>query len=152
MKLLANIDGGSRGNPGPAASAFVLVSEDGVSVGQAGVYIGKATNNRAEYFALKIALEAALEAGADEIEVRSDSLLLVNQFNGVYKIKDAGLFRMMSEIMALRRNFAAVRLAHVPREQNKAADALVNKTLDAAIKTKAAPMTLPPAFTQGDLF
>jgi len=144
MRALANIDGGSRGNPGPAASAYVMIDLEGNIINECGVYIGKTTNNRAEYFALKMALEAALEAGVDELLVRSDSLLLVNQFCGKYKIKDAGLARMMEAIKRAQDSLGAVKLIHVPREQNKLADALVNKTLDMARATGSAPMTLPP--------
>lgn len=143
MKILANIDGGSRGNPGPAASAYVLADEKGNIIEEKGVYLGEATNNRAEYYALHLALEAGIRRGVCAIEIRSDSLLLVNQFNGKFKIKDAGLFKMMGEIKSLGAKISKVTLTHVPREKNKLADAAVNKTLDAAQKGRAAQFAKP---------
>ena len=152
MKIYANIDGGSRGNPGPAASAYVLADEKGNIIEEKGVYLGEATNNRAEYYALHIALEAAVQRGVAEIEVRSDSLLLVNQFNGKFKIKDSGLFQMMGEIKAVSAKLSKVKLSHIPREKNKLADAAVNKTLDAiakGVKPQFAAPVLPSKKADG---
>jgi len=150
MRVKINIDGGSRGNPGPAASGFVITSADGGIIAGEGVCIGRATNNRAEYYALHLALECALARGAREAEVFSDSKLLVCQFNGTYRIKDSGLFGMMVEIKRLAAGLRAVKLVHVPRELNKKADALVNAALDAEEKNPHhKKVTLPAGETAG---
>jgi len=134
MKLLANIDGASRGNPGPGASAAVLRNAEGTKVRECGLYLGECTNNVAEYTALALALELALTSGATELDVCSDSELLVKQYSGEYKIKNAELAALMSGIRAQAAKFQRVSLKHVPREQNSAPDALANITLDLAAK------------------
>lgn len=137
MKLFANIDGASRGNPGPGASAAVLRDQSGNHVRECGIFLGNCTNNIAEYSALSLALELALSAGADDLEVCSDSELLVKQYNGQYKIKNPDLAALMPGIRALAAKFKCVTLRHVPREQNAAPDAMANITLD--IATHSAP-------------
>jgi ribonuclease HI/pterin-4a-carbinolamine dehydratase len=128
MKMFA--DGGSRGNPGPSASGYVLYDkEDNVLVDE-GVYLGITTNNQAEYTALKLGLERALKEGAKEIEVYMDSLLVVNQMKGVFKVKNRDLWPIHDAIKQMVPKFDKISFAHVPRELNKAADAAVNRALD----------------------
>lgn len=123
-------DGGSRGNPGPSASGYVLFDENDKIVADEGVYLGVTTNNQAEYMALKLGLEAALKMGAREVEVYMDSLLVVNQMRGVFKIKNRDLWPVNGAIKELVVKFAKVTFTHVPREHNKLADAAVNRALD----------------------
>jgi len=125
-------DGGARGNPGPAASAYVLEAEDGVTLDARGEAIGVATNNVAEYRALIAGLEKALELGVTELEVVSDSELLVKQMLGEYKVKNRGLVPLSLEAAELARRIGRVRYTAVRREHNELADRLVNEALDAA--------------------
>jgi ribonuclease HI len=125
-------DGGARGNPGPAASAYVLEGEDGTVLDARGETIGVATNNVAEYRALVAGLEKALELGLDEVEVVSDSELLVKQMNGEYRIKNAALIDLSVEAARLARRIGRVSYSAVRRAENELADALVNEALDAA--------------------
>lgn len=128
MKMFA--DGGSRGNPGPSASGYVLYDkEDNVLVDE-GVYLGITTNNQAEYTALKLGLERALKEGAREIEVYMDSLLVVNQMKGIFKVKNRDLWPIHDAIKQMVPKFEKISFGHVPRELNKAADAAVNRALD----------------------
>jgi ribonuclease HI len=128
IKMFA--DGGSRGNPGPSASGYVLLDkEDNVLVDE-GVYLGVTTNNQAEYTALKLGLERALERGAKEVDVYMDSMLVVNQMKGIFKVKNRDLWPIHDAIKALLPKFSEVHFAHVPRELNKLADAAVNRALD----------------------
>lgn len=122
-------DGGSRGNPGPSAAAFVITDNETV-VGQGGEYLGITTNNQAEYHGVRLGLEEALEQGLQSLEFRIDSMLVVNQLNGLYKIKNRELWPINERIQALIAQFQDIRFVHVPRDQNKMADALVNKFLD----------------------
>lgn len=128
-KLLIFGDGGSRGNPGPAASGFVI-TDDGRVLEQGGKYIGHTTNNQAEYQAVVLALEAAKKFKPGEIEFHLDSLLVVSQLNGVYKIKNQDLKVHFDEIKRLVAQFPKVSFTHVRREFNKLADAEVNRILD----------------------
>jgi len=123
-------DGGARGNPGPAASAFVLEAEDGTVLDSHGEAIGVATNNVAEYRALLAGLGRAVELGVDELEVVSDSELLVKQMRGEYRVKNAALKPLSLEAAALGREVGRVVYTHVRREQNELADRLVNEALD----------------------
>jgi ribonuclease HI len=123
-------DGGSRGNPGPAAYGFVLETEDGTVLDARGEAIGIATNNVAEYSALVAGLERALEAGVSELEVVSDSELLVKQMRGEYKVKNAALRDLSLDAARLARKIGKVRYTSVRREHNELADALVNEALD----------------------
>ena len=123
-------DGGSRGNPGPSASGFVILDmEDNVLVDQ-GVYLGVTTNNQAEYTSLKLGLEECLKMGVQEVEVYMDSLLVVNQMKGVFKIRNRDLWPLHDAIQQLVKQFKKVSFDHVPREFNKLADAAVNRALD----------------------
>lgn len=123
-------DGGSRGNPGPSASGFVVLDmEDNVLVDK-GVYLGITTNNQAEYTALKLALEECHKMGVKEVLVYMDSLLVVNQMKGIFKIKNRDLWPIHDAIKKLAEKFEHVSYSHVPREFNKLADAAVNRALD----------------------
>ncbi len=123
-------DGGSRGNPGHAASGAVLYAEDGSPLGEVGVYLGIATNNVAEWRALVAGLEKARELGVEEIAVRMDSELVVRQVTGVYKVKHADLIPLWTKARSLLRDFKSVDVQHVRRKDNAAADAVVNAVLD----------------------
>jgi len=132
VKIFA--DGGSRGNPGPSASGFVVLDmEDSVLVDK-GVYLGVTTNNVAEYTALKLALEECQKMGAREVDVYMDSLLVVNQMKGIFKVKNRDLYPIHDAIKQLVKGFRHVDFNHVPRELNKLADAAVNRALDDELK------------------
>lgn len=129
MQVIINIDGGSRGNPGPGASAYVIKSTDGRILAQEGYFIPHCTNNQAEYTALRLALIKSAELGATRLEIISDSLLLVKQYLGEYKIKNPDLAERMAEIRTLARPFH-IAIRHVLRHLNKEPDALANKAMD----------------------
>ncbi|MBW3592952.1 MAG: ribonuclease HI family protein [Actinobacteria bacterium] len=124
-------DGGARGNPGPAAAAYVLEAEDGTILDARGEVIGVATNNVAEYRALLAGLERAVAAGVDQLEVVSDSELLVKQMSGEYRVKNEALRELSLEAARLGRRLGRVRYRAVRRAQNELADRLVNEALDA---------------------
>ena len=124
-------DGGARGNPGPAAYAYVIEDEDGDSLAAHGEAIGIATNNVAEYSALIAGLEKAIELGVRELEVTSDSELMVKQMRGEYKVKNVALRELSLRAGRLARELSSVSYTAVRREQNKLADRLVNDALDA---------------------
>jgi ribonuclease HI len=125
-------DGGSRGNPGPAAGGAVIFAEDGEWLAEAGSFLGVATNNVAEWHGLLAGLEAALELGVEDLAVRLDSELVVRQLTGVYRVKHADLIPLHRKAQALLRRFRSVDIAHVRRKDNAAADAVVNRLLDEA--------------------
>jgi ribonuclease HI len=125
-------DGGARGNPGPAAYGYVLEAEDGTVLAAHGEAIGEATNNVAEYRALVAGLEKAVELAVDEIEVVSDSELLVRQMRGEYRVKNEALRELSEEAKMLARRLRSVRYTAVRREHNELADRLVNEALDAS--------------------
>ena len=125
-------DGGARGNPGPAGIGARLMTAGGDVVEDVSDYIGKATNNVAEYQALIAGLEVALDRGIERLDVFLDSELVVRQVNGQYKVKDAGLKPLHAQACLLLSKFHEVDVRHVRREQNSAADALVNQAIDAA--------------------
>ncbi len=131
MKATMFADGGSRGNPGPAASGAVLFDEGGAVLREVGTYLGVATNNVAEWTGLVTGLEAALELGVDDLAVRLDSELVVKQISGAYRVKHEGLIPLHAKAKLLLRKFARVDVQHVRRKENAAADALVNAVLDA---------------------
>lgn len=128
VKLYA--DGGSRGNPGPSACGFVIFDEQDEILAQKGIYLGVTTNNVAEYQGLKVALEQALKLGAREVKVYLDSMLVVNQMKGIFKVKNRDLWPIHDSVKQLLPRFKQVSFTHVPRELNKLADAEVNKALD----------------------
>lgn len=132
MKLVVHVDGGARGNPGPAAIGVVVSDADGAPVEQLGEAIGVATNNVAEYRALLRGLERARALGADEVEVVGDSELVAKQVTGRYKVKHPAMRPLHAEALRALAGFARWQVRTVPRAQNAAADALVNAALDAA--------------------
>jgi ribonuclease H / adenosylcobalamin/alpha-ribazole phosphatase len=132
VKARLSTDGGARGNPGPAAYGFVLESDNGTVLAAEGAAIGVATNNVAEYRALIAGLERALVLGVDEVEVVSDSELLVKQMRGEYKVKNETLRGLSLEASRLGRRLRSVSYKAVRREHNELADRLVNEALDAA--------------------
>jgi ribonuclease HI len=134
VKATLFADGGSRGNPGPAASGAVLYAEDGTVLAEVGEYLGIATNNVAEWRALLAGLVRARELGIDEIAVRMDSELVVRQISGVYRVKHADLIPLHVKAKSLLRQFKSVDVQHVRRKENAAADAVVNQYLDAAAR------------------
>lgn len=123
-------DGGSRGNPGPAASGAVLVTPAGDVLAEVGLYLGTATNNVAEWTALCIGLEAAAEKAVRRLAVRMDSELVVKQMRGEYRVKHETLQPLFRRARAMLARFEHVEIKHVPRKQNALADALVNHVLD----------------------
>ena len=130
MKARLSTDGGARGNPGPAAYGYVLEAEDGTVLDARGERIGVATNNVAEYRALIAGLEKAVELGIDELEVVSDSELLVKQMRGEYRVKNEALRDLSLEATRLARQIGKVSYTAVRREHNELADKLVNEALD----------------------
>ena len=132
VRARLSTDGGSRGNPGPAAYGYVLESKDGHVLDARGEAIGTATNNVAEYRGLIAGLESALERGVDELEVVSDSELLVKQMQGEYKVKNETLRELQSEAAELAAGLKKVTYTAVRRAHNELADQLVNEALDAA--------------------
>ncbi len=130
MALEIYTDGGARGNPGPAAAGVVIRDDQGRSILEAGYFLGKATNNVAEYTALLLSLEAAHRFGADQICVHSDSELMVKQLTGEYKVRDARLAELFEQAQRLLIKFESWQVKHIRREQNRRADALVNKAID----------------------
>ena len=131
MRTKLSTDGGARGNPGPAAFGYVLETEDGTVLAAHGETIGVATNNVAEYRALVEGLRKATELQVDEVEVVSDSELLVRQMSGDYKVKNEALRRLYDEATELADGFRKVTYTAVRREHNELADRLVNEALDA---------------------
>jgi probable phosphoglycerate mutase len=131
VKARLSTDGGSRGNPGPAAYGYVLESQDGHVLDARGETIGTATNNVAEYRGLIAGLESALERGVDELEVVSDSELLVRQMQGEYKVKNETLRDLQREAAELASQLGRVTYTAVRRAHNELADRLVNEALDA---------------------
>jgi ribonuclease HI len=132
MKLIVHVDGGARGNPGPAAAAAVISSPDGEVLEERAQLIGRATNNVAEYSALLLGLQRARELGASEVEVVGDSELIAKQLRGEYKVKHEAMRRLYSQAIDALRGFERWSIRTVPRAQNAHADALVNAALDRA--------------------
>jgi len=128
-KLTIFSDGASQGNPGRAAIGAVLRDEKGKVVATISEFIGQATNNQAEYRAIIAALEAAVSLGAEAVEVKADSELVVEQLNGRYKVKKASLRPLYQEIVRLTGALQSFSISHIPREQNREADRLANKAL-----------------------
>jgi ribonuclease HI len=135
-RVVVNVDGGARGNPGPAAVAAVATADDGEVVGERSAYIGETTNNVAEYKALLLGLELARELGAGEVEVVNDSELVSKQISGAYRVKHAGLKPLYLEALEALRQFDSWKVRSVRREANTHADALVNAALDQALQAR----------------
>jgi len=132
MKVTAHVDGGARGNPGPAAAGCVITSPEGEVLGEYTQLLGTQTNNVAEYRALLLALAKARELGASEIEVIGDSELIAKQVKGIYKVKHPAMKPLYLDAMEALRGFERWSIRTVPRAQNADADALVNAALDQA--------------------
>lgn len=135
-KYIIYTDGAARGNPGPASAAYVIQTGDGVIWTQAGVRLGPTTNNIAEYTAVKLALEkliADFSPDQDSVELRSDSLLLVSQLLGRYKVKNDGIRVLFNEIKNLESKIGKIDYIHIPRSKNVLADKLANQALDSEI-------------------
>jgi ribonuclease HI len=129
-KITIFSDGGSRGNPGPSAAGFVVVNNKQEVIDQGGEYLGITTNNQAEYHGVRLGLERALELGYRRIDFKIDSMLVVNQMNGIYTIKNRELWPINERIRELVTHFDKVTFTHVRREFNQLADGMVNRTLD----------------------
>jgi ribonuclease HI len=129
------VDGGARGNPGPAGVGVVVTDEHGTVIDRANDYIGVATNNTAEYRALLLGLERARELGAREVEIVNDSQLVARQMTGEYRVKKDALRPLHAEALAALRDFDRWSIRSVPREQNEHADDLVNEAIDARAGT-----------------
>jgi ribonuclease HI len=130
MKLIVHVDGGARGNPGPAAAAAVISTPAGETVDERAQLLGTATNNVAEYRALLLGLARATELGADEVEVIGDSELIAKQVQGVYKVKHEAMKPLHKQSLSALKAFSSWTIRTVPRAQNARADALVNAALD----------------------
>jgi ribonuclease HI len=133
-RVTVHVDGGARGNPGPAAIAAVVYDASGAVLAEEGVPIGEATNNVAEYRAVLLGLRLARELGARGVEVVGDSELVARQIGGQYKVKHEGLRPLHREVMAALREFDSWSVRSVPRANNARADALVNRALDEAAR------------------
>jgi ribonuclease HI len=129
LRLHLQIDGSSRGNPGPSASAAVLRDDEGTVLAEVAQQLGTTTNNVAEYFALIMGLEEALKLRAEQVVVECDSELLVRQRRGEYKVRDARLQRLERWVRRLEEGFRSVTYTHIPREANARADALAREAL-----------------------
>jgi ribonuclease HI len=132
VKVVVHVDGGARGNPGPAAAGAVISTPEGDVLDEATELLGVATNNVAEYRGLLLGLARARALGATEVEVINDSELIAKQVNGQYKVKHAAMRPLYLDAMQALRGFEKWSIRSVPREQNAEADALVNQALDAA--------------------
>jgi ribonuclease HI len=142
VNLIIHIDGGARGNPGPAGFGVHVAGADGTTIDELYGYLGVQTNNIAEYAALIAALRYAVKAGAGEVTIRSDSELLVRQLLGEYKVRNAGLIPLHREAINLKARIPGFSIEHVRREQNREADALANLAMDARGEA-------PPGVTAG---
>ena len=134
-------DGGARGNPGPAASGFVIYAGK-EKILERGVYLGTTTNNQAEYGAILFSLIEAQKMGAQIIEMFMDSELAVRQLNRIYKVKDKTLAKLFIKIWNLSQSFQKISFTHIPREKNKAADAMVNQGIDEGLIGRQKPTQL----------
>jgi ribonuclease HI len=131
LKLVLHVDGGARGNPGPAAVGMVIATPEGEVLEEIGQRIGQATNNVAEYRALLLGLERAAARGASEVEIVGDSELVARQLIGAYKVKHPAMKPLHQQALAQLQGFEKWSVRTVPRAQNARADALVNRALDA---------------------
>jgi ribonuclease HI len=134
MRLIVHVDGGARGNPGPAAAAAVLSTPAGEVLDRASELLGSTTNNVAEYRALLLGLRRALELGATEVQVVGDSELIAKQVQGAYKVKHAAMRELHSEALRALQAFQSWSIQTVPRASNAEADRLVNDALDGSMK------------------
>ncbi len=139
MRLICYIDGASRGNPGPAGAGAYIIDENGNELIRLTKFLGNTTNNVAEYKALILALEQAHLLGADSLEIRSDSQLLVRQMTGVYKIKNQTLAQIAMQAHSLMKNYKSVTFIHIRRELNKTADHLASLAARSAGRNGSKP-------------
>lgn len=123
-------DGGSRGNPGPSGLGYYIVGADGREIKRGGEYLGMSNSRLAEYYGLKEGLEQAIELGLKRVNFMSDSLMMVNQMNGVYQVKNKDLMQVYTDVLGLLSKLDSYSFTHVPRERNKEADAEVNRVID----------------------
>jgi ribonuclease HI len=137
VQVVVHVDGGARGNPGPAAAAAVVSAPDGRVLDEAAVTLGRATNNVAEYRGLLLGLERAAALGAKTVELRTDSQLLVHQLSGRYRVKAPHLQPLHRRVSELVRSFDRVRFVHVPRSMNAEADRLANLGVDLGVTGRA---------------
>jgi len=135
-ELTLYADGGSRGNPGPSASGFALLDDNGEIIVKKGIYLGVTTNNQAEYQSLKFGLQEAQKLQAQTVKVFMDSQLVIRQMQGIYKVKNRDLWPIYTAIKDLVTTFKKVEFKHVPRELNKIADGAVNEALDEVLSKK----------------
>jgi ribonuclease HI len=151
MQLTIHIDGGARGNPGPAAFGYVIRRPGAPAIEEKGC-LGRATNNVAEYTALVRALERAAELGGQELQINSDSELLVKQMNGQYRVRDPNLRTLYDQAKELAHRFQRVSIRHIPRAENERADRLCNEALDGdkPARTSSAGRKPSPAKTNPD--
>jgi len=133
-RLVAYVDGAARGNPGEAGAGVVLKDAAGSVLEKTALYLGKATNNMAEYKALILALGRARELGAESLQVYSDSELLVHQINGRYRVRVPHLQKLCQEAIRLMRDFGDVNISHIPRAKNFEADEQANRAIDQSLK------------------
>ncbi|MCL2024975.1 MAG: ribonuclease HI family protein [Coriobacteriia bacterium] len=149
----AYVDGGARNNPGPAGAGFVLL-RDGKEICAAGAYLGEATNNVAEYYAVIWAMENAQHLGIIDLEIRSDSLLVVNQLRGDWKVKHEHMKQLFAGASLLTEKFDRFKIMHIPREENERADELANAAMDArtTVGTYATPLVIASALDLGSSF
>jgi ribonuclease HI len=134
-RVVVYVDGGSRGNPGPAGIGVVITDREGKELARANDYIGVATNNAAEYRALLLGLERARSLGARDVEIVNDSQLVERQVRGEYRVKKPELRVLHEQVLGLLGDFGSWSIRSVPREQNELADELVNEALDAGAAT-----------------
>lgn len=123
-------DGGSRGNPGPSGIGYYIIGADGREIKRGGEFLGMSNSRLAEYYGLKEGIEQALELGLKRVNFKSDSLMMVNQLNGVYQVKNLDLMQVYADVLGLLSKLDSYSFTHVPREQNKEADAEVNRVID----------------------
>ena len=143
--LVAHIDGGARGNPGPAGFGVVIEDHAGRKLDEIAQFLGRTTNNVAEYSALLVALEYALSHRFRAVKILSDSELLVRQMRGEYKVRNAALLELFQKAKAMTRELDWFRVEHVPREQNREADRLANIAMDKAYTQRFTPPATPAA-------
>ena len=143
--LIVAVDGAARGNPGPAGAGVVLTEAKGQKTREIGVYLGETTNNVAEYAALVVALYEATRLGAGAVQVQTDSELLAKQVSGEYRVKEATLRMLHALVRHFMAGFGRCTVSHVPREQNRAADRVANRAVDAGLRGHHARACRAPA-------
>jgi ribonuclease HI len=134
LQVVLHTDGASRGNPGPAAAGWVISTVSGRVLRRNGAFLGRKTNNEAEYEAVIHGLAEAIELGAEEVALRADSELLIRQLNGAYQVRNENISALHRQARALMGRLRRIDARHVPRAENSAADAMANKAIDAAIR------------------